>query len=1099
VQSGNTNKIEEVLESRAEKDLSAAPFKIRYDDIKCRAHLYRMAPMMVTIVLLLCYISKFIDTLTSYKDVQKWLNSIMMVLGTLIHSRNKLVDIYGYLVVSLLLILEVALGRNLKTRYKESMVKTMKKRASVVSLKGKLQNVEMIKRMVKEDNDELRDHSKSNVTKFLFKVETIEKNDESEGTRRRSTTLGILESQAKRSLEFSRVNDFNSYEYDPNFLGSMRVEENPVVQKEREEVMVEDQIEELRFDSLKKGDESPIKEEQAVDANFMVLGNKIGKLLYYFANRDLYLNCKMFYGAIYLMFRLAFFILISIGNQIDCIVSLVSLSYLCYYWYSSDDQPMQSVKALNKLAVVIISIKYLIGILDIQRSNYVGDTVPFESSIILMFVGSTDNKNYYYFNCLISNSLHSYWLLYECMIFIAIQFLIFFYTVILQLNTQIINRHITRILFMTIKHIHYNLSVLTNRPFYINFERWFSPRIKYAEMFLKIGTIYLPIIAALSLLAVSQSYATLPIFAIVVLCLMVIYQLIFNWMYEILIQKEIIGKYFSRIRILIWVYILIGSTTRVFERPFKNAYEGFTPLANITFIIVSCLICFQVIVDLWDSKDFERFYTEFLNSNKLSQLVVPLCEAYEFNEKKLLSMISNLKSKENLDRRIRIMEKQLKIWHHKFATQEENRSSDGKEMFKMFDVWEKEIADLDKEEENLILEMRNEEYITSQVGLLDQVVNYFFLKLMSTLNQFNMCPHLYLMDFIKSKNSEICKDIELNIYDYISQEYDEYTSLAKAIFEFYNKKEAVRLKLLQIKHEEKEKEKNKPVIELKTENKKQEDLAKAADILYKKLLNPKETIAINMTQHQSTKERKLYFDSEVHDMKIRFYNIMDTGKQDFTICHRMGILQKLIYLCRMTPSLVLDNFQGITLAAILIYCMVNPTLLKLVLLVHVILNGLTEELNLHKTFWQRTFIVIAGISCVKLLLKSIFTARSATDSHQFQIFPPHQTTFMLIEFFCGPLSLEVMEVVVFLFTVLRIMQAQLEGCFLKYTTEFENISDSYMRVGLANEAQNQQEVRQALERRLPGQDRVPAHAPAHRAGSQGKEEAQVRLRSPRQS
>lgn len=106
--------------------------------------------------------------------------------------------------------------------------------------------------------------------------------------------------------------------------------------------------------------------------------------------------------------------------------------------------------------------------------------------------------------------------------------------------------------------------------------------------------------------------------------------------------------------------------------------------------------------------------------------------------------------------------------------------------------WEKEIADLDKEEENLVLELRNEEYITSQVGVIDQVVNYFFVKLMSSLNRFNMCPHLYLMDFIKSKNNEICKDIELKIYDYISQEYDEYTSLAQSVYEFYNNKDAVK-------------------------------------------------------------------------------------------------------------------------------------------------------------------------------------------------------------------------------------------------------------------------------------------------------------------
>jgi hypothetical protein len=1038
--------IEEVLDSKVENGLKIAPFKIRYDDIKCRINFYRTAPIFIAVILSLCYISKFVQLLTSYKDVERWLNSILMVLGTLIHSKNKLIDIYGYLLLMIILIIEISICRNLKISLGKTINQDTINRVSSSKLRGNLNNTELIKHMVEEDNEVLRDHSKSNVNKFLIKIRNVDKLDDIEQGRDRASSM-LYDSQVRKSVRFSSVELFKPFDYDANFLGSMHIETNPAVLKERQEsLMVEDQIEELRFDSWKKGeDESPVDNKvDPRDAEFMTLGNKVGKLLYYFENRDLYLNCKMYYGAIYLMFRMAFFILISIGNTIDCVMSLVSLCYLCYYWYSSEEQPLQSVKSLNKLAVVIISIKYLIGILDIQRNNFTGDDLKFESSIILMFVGNRDNRNYTIFSGLISNSLQSYWLLYECMIFIAIQLLIFFYTIILQLNTTVINRHITRILYMTVKHIHYNLSVLTNRPFYINFERWFSPRIKYAEMFLKMGTIYLPIVAAMLLLAVSQSYATLPILAIVVLCLVVIYHLIFSWMWEILEQKTIIGKYFSRIRILIWIYILVGSASRIFQTPLKKAYDGFTPLANITIIIVISLICFQSIVDLWDSRDFERFYKEFLNSNQLSQIVVPLCEAYEFNEKKLLSMISNLKSKESLDKRIRVMEKQLKIWHYKFATQEEQKSREAKEVALQMVSWEKEIADLDKEEDNLVLELRNEEYVTSQVGLVDQVVNYFFVNLMGSLNRFNMCPHLYLMDFIKSKNSEICKDIELKIYDYISQEYDDYTSLARSVYEFYNNKDAVQSKLTEMKA--KEMAKKAKVIPTTIEDKNPENLLKASEFIFKKIMRPKETVAINMTQHQSTKDQKLYFDSEVNDMKIRFYNIMETGKQDFSICHRMTNLQKLIHLIKLAPALILDNFQGLTLATILVYCLLSPTLLKLGLLVHVILNGLTEELNLHKSFWQRTFLIMAGISCTKLLFKSTFAARSADADHQFTIVPPHQTAFMVIEFICGPLNLELWEVAAFLFTVLRIMQAQLEGCFVKFTTEFENISEAYMRV-----------------------------------------------------
>jgi hypothetical protein len=1022
-------------------------------------HFYKVSPIFFSFIFCLCYSSKFVELMSSYKDVERWLNTIFMVFGTLIHSKNKLIDIYGYVVLLLILIVEVAVGRSLRNSIKQSMAQNYKARASASTLRGQLNNAELIKHMVEDDNEDLRDHSKSNISKFLIKIRNLDKPDDTD-TSKRSSVLGLYDSQLRGPAKYCRVEYFNAFELDPNFLGDMEVSVNPAVQKEREmsEKKPDDYIEELHFDSYKPGDEgvSPIEKISKNDSEYMTLGNKVGKLLYYFENRDLYLNCKMYYGAIYLMFRMAFFILISVGNNIDCIVSLVSLFYLCYYWYSSDDQPLQSVKALNKLAVIVISIKYLIGILDIERDNYVGDTVDFESSIILMFVGNRDNKSYSIFRILIGSSLSSYWLLYECLIFIAIQLLIFFYTIILQLNTTVINRHIRRILYMTVKHIHYNLSVLTSRPFYINFERWFSPRIKYAEMFLKIGTIYLPIVAAILLLAVSQSYATLPIFAIVVLCLVVIYHLIFNWMYAILDQKVVIAKYFSRIRILIWAYILVGSASRVFESPLKKAYSGFTPLANITFIIVLSLICFQSIIDLWDSRDFERFYKEFLNSNTLTQIVVPLCEAYDFNERKLLSMVGNLKSKESLDRRIRVMEKQLKIWHYKFATQEEQKSREAKEVALQIVHWEKEISDLDKEEENLVLELRNEEYITSQIGVLDRVVNYFFVTLMNSLNRFNMCPHLYLMDYIKSKNSEICKDIELKIYDYISQEYDEYTSLASSIYEFYNNKEAVQNKLAELKAKEVADAFAKRIKEGSDliQDKNPELLAKASDIIFKKILRPKETVAINMTQHESTKDRKMYFDSEVNEMKIRFYNIMDTGKQDFSVSHRMTNLQKLRLLVKLTPSLLLDNSQGITLAALILYCMLSPTILKLVLLIHVILNGLTEELNLHKTFWQRTFVIIAGISCTKLFFKALFSARAADGAQQFRILPHSDSALRVIEFFCGGLTVEVMEVACFLLTILRIMQAQLEGCFLRYTTEFENISEAYMRVVFFHPAQN---------------------------------------------
>jgi hypothetical protein len=1076
VQSGDKKKIEEVIGSDLEKQLKKFTFQIRYDDLKVRMNLYSTAPLILAVILCFCYASKFIKLFTSHHDAARWLNSITMILGTLIHSKNSLIDIYGYLVVATIFILEIILARNLKTTIKESMIQFYKTRTTNIGKDiSSIHNQEAIKQLLIEDSQSLRDQSKSNVGKFLIKIKTsvVGDDDATELAKaqlahfktsnlhnnKRGSLSSNYEDQIFKS-NFNKIENFSPFTYDPDFLGGQEFDLNPAIQKNLDEEEEKNRIQVLHFDSQRPPED--LEQDPATSLllrdESITLGYKIGKLLYYFENRDLYLNCKMFYGLVYLMFRMAFFVLISIGDTINCVLSFISLAFLCYYWYKSTEVPLQSFNSLNKLAILIISAKYLIGMLDIQRKNFSGDDIDFQSSIVLMFVSNTDNKNYYLFNRLVDNSLQDYWLLLECLIFVAFQLLIFFYTIILQLNTTVINRHTTKILYMTLKYIHYNLSIMTKRPFYINFERWFSPKIKYAEMFLKMGTIYLPIIAVIGLLAFAQANATLPIFAIIVLSLFVIYQLIFNWMYSILEQKTQIGKYFSKIRILIWIYILLGSASRIFEKPLHEFYSGFSPLTSLTLIMVTSLLCFQGIIDLWDSRDFERFYSEFLSTNKLSQIVIPLCEAYEFNEAKLLSMINNLKSKENLDRRIRVMEKQLKIWHLKFATSEELKNSGGRAIGKELEAWEKEIADLDKEEENLVLELRNEEYLTSQVGILDQIVNYCYISLLGSLNRFNMCPHLYLMDYIKSKNSEICKDIELKIYDYISQEYEEYTSLAQGIYEFYNSKNEVADKLADLKKIETQKS-NKIQNLDSIENKPETSLEKAVDIIWNKILRPKETVAINMTQHQSTKDRKLFFDSDVNGMKIRFYNVMETGKQDISIIHRMSNYQKISHLLKLTPYFIMDNFQGITLGTILVYCMYNPSILKLVLLIHVILNGLTEELNVHRNFWKRAFILIAGISSIKLLFKSIFRSKLISNqTSTFTAIEGHNTYFMIIEFFCGSLDIEALEVAAFLLTVLRIMQAQLEGCFLSYTMQFENISEAYMRVVGIYIAQNQPKV-----------------------------------------
>ena len=101
---------------------------------------------------------------------------------------------------------------------------------------------------------------------------------------------------------------------------------------------------------------------------------------------------------------------------------------------------------------------------------------------------------------------------------------------------------------------------------------------------------------------------------------------------------------------------------------------------------------------------------------------------------------------------------------------------------------------------------------------------------------------------------------------------------------------------------------------------------------------------------------------------------------------------------------------------------------------------------------------------LKLTLKSVFNLHAEGEANDtYSLFQTTHTVNSLIEFVCGNLKYESAEVCAFLFTILRILQAQMDGCFEKYINEFENVSEAYMRVGfLSHPAQDQQEIRRTV-------------------------------------
>ena len=60
---GNSDKLTSLVGSDLERQLTKFTFTIRYDDIKTRAKFYTTLPLAISIILILCYVSKFVKML----------------------------------------------------------------------------------------------------------------------------------------------------------------------------------------------------------------------------------------------------------------------------------------------------------------------------------------------------------------------------------------------------------------------------------------------------------------------------------------------------------------------------------------------------------------------------------------------------------------------------------------------------------------------------------------------------------------------------------------------------------------------------------------------------------------------------------------------------------------------------------------------------------------------------------------------------------------------------------------------------------------------------------------------------------------------------
>ena len=175
---------------------------------------------------------------------------------------------------------------------------------------------------------------------------------------------------------------------------------------------------------------------------------------------------------------------------------------------------------------------------------------------------------------------------------------------------------------------------------------------------------------------------------------------------------------------------------------------------------------------------------------KLRSILVPLAKAYHYNFTKLRLIFEKLKKKNDLDTRIDIMEKQLKIWHERYGSKSsKSLTPNEKERLENKMVkWEEQISDLNAEEEDIQEEIREEDDLLSKTSIFDKIltsVQLWFLY-SSDIVEFENSLNLLLM--IEANNRKVMKqNSEINLHDYITDNIGNSYNSVKELLYYYKK------------------------------------------------------------------------------------------------------------------------------------------------------------------------------------------------------------------------------------------------------------------------------------------------------------------------
>ena len=160
--------------------------------------------------------------------------------------------------------------------------------------------------------------------------------------------------------------------------------------------------------------------------------SKIGKIIFFFSNKQLYLKSKLYQAGIVMVSRLIFLVLLCSYDGVDSFLSVFAIIFVAKKWLDSMNvaESKSSVLTINSTIFLFLVIKYSLGVLDIDTSAIFGEIPTFNTSMMLAFVPKS-SPYYKGFRHIINNGLTKYWIFFEAMVFIITQILVLLYCEIL--------------------------------------------------------------------------------------------------------------------------------------------------------------------------------------------------------------------------------------------------------------------------------------------------------------------------------------------------------------------------------------------------------------------------------------------------------------------------------------------------------------------------------------------------------------------------------------------------------------------------------------------------------------------------------------------